>query len=186
MHVVPNKEKNQWRFCVAFRGLNDATQSGSWPIPNIQAMLNRLGTKKPKYFAIMDLTAGYWQTPIHEDSCAYTAFITPHGTYQWTRVPMGLKGAGSYFQAQMTNIIGDLLYAGVEVYLDDVIVYGKPEEEYLANLRELLATFHAAGVHLSPKKCRFGLRELEYVGHKSTHKSTAPYGPSASHAKQDG
>jgi transposase InsO family protein len=79
---------------------------------------------------------------------------------------MGLKGAGSYFQAKMTEIIGpELLYNRVEVYLDDVIVWGATEREYLDNLKALMKRFALYGVRLSPKKCRFGLAEVEYVGH---------------------
>ena len=166
VHVVPKKDPGTWRFCIDFRALNEATKSNSWTIPNIKLMLQRLGDKKPKYFAVMDLTSGYWQAPIDKDSQEFTAFRTASGTYCWKRVPMGLKGAGSYFQQQMCNIIGsDLLYNGVEVYLDDVIVYGATEAEYLANLRALLKKFADNGVRLSPRKCRFGLREVEYVGH---------------------
>jgi hypothetical protein len=63
----------------------------------------------------MDLK-GYWQTELHPESRDYTAFITPSGCYRWARVPMGLKGSGSYFQAQMASVIGsELLYNGTEV-----------------------------------------------------------------------
>jgi transposase InsO family protein len=129
-------------------------------------MLQRLGDKRPKYFAVMDLTSGYWQAPLAEEAKKFTAFRTARGTYQWKRVPMGLKNAGSYFQEQMCKIIGSpLLYNGVEVYLDDVIVYGATEAEYLANLKAVFARFKEHKVRLSPSKCRFGVREVEYVGH---------------------
>ena len=118
--MVPKKKKGEWRVCIDFRALNDATESQSWTIPNIQLMLQRLGDKRPKYFAVMDLTSGYWQAPMAEESKQFTAFRTARGTYRWKRVPMGLKSAGSYFQEQMAIIIGSpLLYNGVEVYLDD-------------------------------------------------------------------
>jgi hypothetical protein len=82
---------------------------------------------------------------------------------------MGLKGAGSYFQAAMANIIGPkLLYNGVEVYLDDVLVYGATEAEYLSNLKALMERFKLHNVSLSPSKCKFGLRSVEYVGHTIT------------------
>jgi hypothetical protein len=98
--------------------------------------------------------------------CGNSNFLQQATTKEADYVPMGLKGTGSYFQQQMCNIIGsDLLYNGVEVYLDDIIVYGATEVEYLANLRALLQKFADNGVRLSPRKCRFGLREVEYVGH---------------------
>ena len=73
-----------------------------WAIPNISAMLRRLGQAKSKYYAKMDLTSGYFQAPLSENSRRYTAFVTCCGLYEWTRVPMGLKGAPSYFQQMMT------------------------------------------------------------------------------------
>jgi hypothetical protein len=165
VHVAPKKTKGDYRFCIDFRGLNDATKRMGFPLPSIKHMLNRLAEGKPKYFAVLDLKSGYWQTEIHPDSRDYTAFITPQGLFRWKRVPMGLKSAGSYFQAQMTQVIGgDLLYNGVDVYLDDIIVYGATEREYLDNLRKLLQRLKDFGVRISPKKASFGKKEIEYVG----------------------
>jgi hypothetical protein len=65
---------------------------------------------------------------------------------QWKRVPMGLKGAGSYFQEALSGIIADkLLYYGVELHLDDLIAFGNAEEQYLDE----------KNVSLSPSKCKF-------------------------------
>ena len=57
--LVP-KPNDQWRFCVDFRRLNDATRAEGWPIPNIKETLNRIGRAKAKYFATMDLTKGFY------------------------------------------------------------------------------------------------------------------------------
>jgi transposase InsO family protein len=165
VHMV-RKTNGKWRFCMDFRGLNDATEANSWTIPNIKLMLQRMGDHRPKYFAVMDLTAGYFQAPIDEASRKYTAFRTARGTYQWKRVPMGLKGAGSYFQEALSGIVGNkLLYNGVELYLDDLIAFGHTEEEYLDNLEQLFQRLKEKNVSLSPGKCKFGLRSVEYVGH---------------------
>jgi hypothetical protein len=165
VHVANKKEPGQFRFTIDYRALNEATQAKSWTIPNIELMLQRLAEKRPRYFAVMELTPGYFQAPIHPDSSSYTAFRTQRGTYEWKRVPMGLKYSGAYFQAQMTKILGPQLYNGVEVYLDDVVAIGATEEEYLTNLRTLLRRLAKAGGRRSPRKCKFGLRQVEYVGH---------------------
>ena len=60
-------------------------------------MTQRLGNKKGKFFGKMDLTKGYYQAPLSAASRALTAFITFFGVFQWLRVPMGIKGAPSYF-----------------------------------------------------------------------------------------
>ena len=74
--LVP-KPNGKWRLVVDFKNINNATtKHRKWPIPNIKEMLNRIGLKKPKYFAVFDLTQGYYQCPISEASRKYTAFMT--------------------------------------------------------------------------------------------------------------
>jgi hypothetical protein len=100
-------------------------------------MLYRLGDKKPKYFAVFDLTSGYYQAPISANS--RTAFMTWNGVYEWRRLPMGLKGAASYFQRVMsTHVLGGLINVLCELYLDDLIIHGSTEEEFLNNMKKVL------------------------------------------------
>ena len=47
---------------------------------------------------VLQSTAGYHQTPLDPASRGLTAFRAAGGLYRWTRVAMGLKGAGPYFQ----------------------------------------------------------------------------------------
>ena len=130
-------------------------------------MLHRIGGQKPQFFAVMDLTSGYHQAPLHEDSIPYTAFVTQHGIFEWVRVPMGLKGAPSYFQREISRrVLGGLNGVDCELYIDDCIVYGRTEEEFLQRLRKVLERFQEYGITLSPSKCRFGLAAIEYLGHK--------------------
>jgi hypothetical protein len=63
--MVPKKPSG-WRFTCDFRELNANTVPMSWPIPNIREMLDRIGQKRPKFFAKMDLTSGYHQMPAEE------------------------------------------------------------------------------------------------------------------------
>jgi hypothetical protein len=90
--VVP-KPGDKWRLVLDFKNLNRASEVESgWGIPNIQDIMKRLGSHRPRFFAVMDLTAGFHQTPIAEESREFTAFKTPWGFYEWCRLPMGLKG----------------------------------------------------------------------------------------------
>ena len=166
--LVVKKGTTKLRFCIDYRALNDATKAReAWPIPHIKQMLERLGSKRPRFFGVMDLTSGYHQAPLSESAKKWTAFVTAFGAFEWNRVPMGLMGAPSYFQRQMmTTVLGDLLMRAVEVYLDDFIVFGTNEEEFLSNLRETVSAFVKAGITLNPKKCKFGMQAVEYVGHR--------------------
>ena len=103
VHLTPKPTPGEWRFCIDYRRLNAASKGMGWPIPNIPDMLRRLGNRKAKVFCKLDLTAGYHQAPLEEASRKYTAFRTARGLYSWNRVPMGLKGAPSYFQHVMQS-----------------------------------------------------------------------------------
>ncbi len=164
--LLTPKPGGEWRFCIDFRRLNEATTQIGWPLPNIKSMLHRLGSKQAKYFGKMDFTKGYFQAALAESSRRYTAFITYCGIYEWLRVPMGLKGAPSYFQFMIaTVVLAGLLYICCELYIDDVIVYGKNEDEFLDNLEKVLQRLQERNVSLNPKKCQLGASEIEFVGH---------------------
>jgi transposase InsO family protein len=163
--MVPKPDAS-WRFCVDYRRLNACTNTKKWPIPNISLMIDRLGRKKLKYFALMDLTKGYYQAPLAENSRHLSAFITSRGLFEWNRVAMGLCGAPAYYQEQMaTTVLGNLMYVSAEVYMDDIIVFGTTFEEYLANLEKVLQRLHEHGITVNPDKCNLGVREVKFVGH---------------------
>ena len=165
VHLIP-KTNGKWRFCIDFRRLNEATKSLGWPLPNIKEMLQRIGARKPKHFAVLDLTQGYYQAAISKESRPLTAFRTSTGLYQWTRLPMGLKGAPAYFQHAMQNyVLRDLLYTSCEVYLDDIIVYGETEDEFLENLDKVFSRLEKYNITLNPEKVKIGMPSVEYVGH---------------------
>ena len=113
----------------------------------------------------MDLTSGYHQAAIHPESRWLTAFITLFGLYQWLRIPMGLKGAPSYFQRVLALILGaSLMYIACELYIDDLLVFGKTFGEYLSNLDKVLTKLETHGLTVNPTKCRLGMTSVEYVG----------------------
>jgi len=163
--LVP-KPNDKWRFCQDVRSLNSVSKKLGYPIPNIKQVLERIGQHKPKYFATMDLTAGYHQAPMAKASQVFTAFICFMGLFEWLRVPMGLQGAPSYFQHQIaTQVLAGLMWVACEAYIDDIIVFGKDEEEYLKNLSNVLERFQQRNILLNPDKCFFGLKTVEYLGH---------------------
>ena len=161
------KPNGDWRFTMDFRYANDNTKSLGWPLPNIGQMFERIGRARPKYFAVLDLTQGFYQAAISIESRPITAFRTTKGLYQWKRLPMGLKGAPSYFQhAMQTKVLGDIMYKMCEVYLDDIIVYAQSETELLQHLRQVFIRLERFNITLNPAKVRVGMKSIEYLGHK--------------------
>ena len=156
--------------CQSTRGVKtDIKQQtfrvANFPSASIQQIINRIGTLKPKMFGIIEFTAGYHQTPLHPDSQAYTAFITQYGLFEWNRVAMGLKGSGPFFQRSMANkVLADYVTCICEIYIDDVLIHGSTDNEYIDNSRKVLGRLRETKVTANPAKTRLGLKEVEYVG----------------------
>ena len=78
----------------------------------------------------------------------------------------GTKGRPVVLQREMSQmVLGGLIGYGVELYLDDCIVYGQTEEEFKLNLKAVFERFRAHNITLNPEKCRFGLSSIKYLGH---------------------
>jgi hypothetical protein len=123
--VVPKKidasGKRKWRVCVDFRKLNDIAVGDSFPLTNIQEILDKLG--RAEYFSAVDCASGYWQVPLAEEDRAKTAFSTPNGHYEFLRMQFGLKSVPNTFQRLMNRVFMGLLGNRCFVYLDDVIIF---------------------------------------------------------------
>jgi cleavage and polyadenylation specificity factor subunit 1 len=146
--------------------LNNVTENTAWPLPNIPALLNRIGQQKPKLFAKLDLTSGYHQFPLHQNSWKFFAFIIFMGIYEWLRCVMGGKGVGAHFQKTMAlEVLVGLIYIILELYLDDIIVFADSEEQFFDRLEKVYIRLESKRITLNPKKCEFGLSSIEFVGH---------------------
>ncbi len=165
--VVPKKTPGKWRLVVDYRILNALTREMEhWPIPHIKQLIARIGNQRPAYFAVLDLTSGYHQIEMSEKARKLSAFMTPTGVYEWCRMPMGPKGAPSFFQRTIASeVLHNLIGIGCELYIDDVIVYGQDEESFVNNLQQVFDRFKQFNVTVHPDKCVFGKSEVEYVGH---------------------
>lgn len=58
--------------------------------------------------------------------------------------------------------------------MDDIVVFGKTKEEYDRNLRAMLSQTKERGLKLNPDKCRIGVTEVSYFGHKLTADGLKP------------
>ena len=67
-----------------------------------------------------------------------TAFTTPFGLYEYTRMPMGLASTPATFQRPMQATMSDFAFQFLLVYLDDLLVYSKTFDEHMEHLERLL------------------------------------------------
>ena len=87
------------------------------------------------------------------------------GFYKFTRMPFRLCNAPATFQHLMQNTLGELNLTYCIIYLDDVIVFGRMEEEHLEWLRMVFERFRDFNLKLKPSKCLFFQLEIMYLAH---------------------
>ena len=101
-------------------------------------------------------------------------FITQYGLFEWNRVAMGLKGSGPFFQRSMANkVLAGYVTRICEIYIDDVLLFGTTDNEYLSNTRKVLVRLRENKVTANPAKTKVDLKEVEYVGHLITSTGTS-------------
>ena len=161
--VMVKKKNGKLRFCLDFRGLNKLTKKDVYPLPRIDDSLASLQTGK--YFTTLDLSAGYWQIPMNEDSIEKTAFITQSGLFEFLVLPFGLTNAPATFQRYMDAITAGLKWKCLLVYLDDIIIFSPTFDDHLRDVEEVLKRLEEANLKLNPEKCFVCQDKLKYLGH---------------------
>ncbi|KAK3521121.1 hypothetical protein QTP86_021290, partial [Hemibagrus guttatus] len=161
--VLVWKPSGELRICTDFRWLNQRTEKDAYPLPHQADALASLGNNC--YFSTMDLTSGFYNIPIHEEDRKYTACTTPVGLYEYNRMAQGLCNSPATFSRMMTAIFGDQNYLSLLCYLDDLLVFGKTEEEALDRLEMVFSRLRGHNLKLSQKKCYLMRKTVKFLGH---------------------
>ena len=171
--VLVRKKDGGLQFCIDFRRLNSRAKKDAYPLPQMQeTMESMVGTR---FFSTMDLKSGFWQVKMAKDSQQYTAFtVGSMGVYEFLRMPYGLCNALATFQRLMQNCLGELNLTYALIYLDDVIVFSRTEEEHLHHLRVVFTRFLEHGLKLKPSKCHFLQDEITFLGHEISAEGMKP------------
>ena len=150
--------------------INKCSKMDHYPLPTLDEMLTKLsGGEK---FTKLDLSQAYHQLELSPESRVYTTINTHRGLYEFTRLPFGVNSAVSIFQRTMENLLAGL--PGCVVYIDDILVTGKTDEEHAQNLRRVLQRLEDAGMKLKHSHIEFMSDVVVYLGHKISVRGVQP------------
>nr|CAN80720.1 hypothetical protein VITISV_025123 [Vitis vinifera] len=90
------------------------------------------------FYCFLDGYSRYFQIEIDVEDQEKTTFTCPFGTYAYRRMPFGLCNAPATFQRCMLSIFSDMVERIMEVFMDDITIYGSTFEECLVNLEAIL------------------------------------------------
>ena len=160
--VLVKKANEKWRMCINFTDLNQACLKDSFPLPRIDQLVD--STTRHKLLTFMDAFSGYNQIQMAEEDQEKTTFVTNQGLYYYKVMPFELKNTGATYQRLVNQMFEKQIARNVEVYVDDMLVKSKEEEDHLDDLKETFNTLRQYSMKLNPSKCAFGVSSRKFLG----------------------
>jgi hypothetical protein len=158
------KKKDQsLSLCVDYWPLNAITIKNKYLLPRINILFDQLAGAK--VFSKVDLHSAYHQIKICLEDVPKTAFSTRYGLYGYLVMSFGLTNAPAQFMYLMNSVFMWELDKFVMVFIDDILVYSKIEEEHEQHLRIILQRLCNHQLYAKFSKCAFWLKKVSFLGH---------------------
>ncbi|GJY77704.1 putative reverse transcriptase domain-containing protein [Tanacetum coccineum] len=156
------KKDGSMRMCIDYRELNKLTIKNRYPLPRIDDLFDQL--QGACCFSKIDLRSGYHQLRVREEDIPKTAFRTRYGHFEFTVMPFGLTNAPAIFMDLMNRVCKPYLDKFVIMFIDDILIYSKSEEEHEVHLKMILDFLKKEKLYAKFSKCEFWLQEIQFPG----------------------
>lgn len=158
--VLVEKPDGKLRLCLDPQPLNQAIKRSHFQLPTLDEIAANLSGAR--FFSHLDASKGFYMIVLDEASSKLCTFATPFGRFRFLRLPFGINSASEVFHNTMYKTFS---MEGVEVYVDDLLVYGRTRAEHDERLREVLRRAAAAGVRFNRDKCHLAATQVRFLGH---------------------
>ena len=159
--VVVKKKEGGIRICGDYRRINAVTRLDAEPMADPQTIFATLANSR--IFSKIDLTKGFFQVPLTEESKKVTAFSTPGGLYQYKALPFGMTNSPAAFNKVMREVMRGV--EGVAMFVDDVLIHSSSFKQHLETLETVLKRLRLYGLKIKPSKCMIGHQQVPFLGH---------------------
>ena len=160
--MVGNKDGSK-RMCIDYKRLNHVTIKNKYPLPRIDDLFDQLNGAQ--IFSKIDLQKGFHQLRVKEANVPKTAFRTRYGLFEFMVMPFGVTNAPTFFMDLMHQIFSPFLDKFVVIFVDDILIYSKNEQEHEEHLRIVLETLRREELYVGLSKCSFRLPSISFLGH---------------------
>jgi hypothetical protein len=162
--VVVVRQKGKARFCLDLREVNNHIKADRYMIPRQDNIFSAL--MGSLFFSTLDCNKGYHQLGVTPRSRRFLAFITEDGTFQYRRVPFGVKIAPAHFQRAIDKILAKYRCDFALAYIDDIVIYSRSFEQHVMHVSLVLQALEDVGMTLDHLKCHFGYDSIQLLGHR--------------------
>jgi hypothetical protein len=161
MIFVLKKDGTQ-RLCVDYRALNEVTVKNKYLLPRIDDMFDELFGAC--VFSKIDLQLGCHQLKVRECDIPKHVFILSYGLYEVRVISFGLTNAPAYFMYIMNKVFMEYLDKYVMMFIDNILVYSRSEEEHEGHLCLVLQKLWDHRLYAKLSKCEFWLKQVAFLG----------------------
>jgi hypothetical protein len=157
------KKDGTQRLCMDYRALNEVTIKYKYLLSRNDDMLDQL--YGACVFFKINLRSGYHQLKVRECDIPKTTFILRYGLYEFTVMSFRLTNAPAYFMYMMNMVSMECLDKFIVVFIDDILVYSRSEEEHEGHLRLVLQKLQDHKLYAKLSKCELWLKQVAFLGH---------------------
>lgn len=159
--VIVEKKDKSLRICLDPKDLNKVLIRQYHLIPTLEEIVAKLCNKT--IFSVLDLSDGFYNIKLDENSSDLCTFNSPFGCYKFKRLAFGVSVAPEIFQKYNEKTFGDI--PGVIIYCDDLLICANSEEEHDLILKKVFERAEKCNVRFNKNKFQFKLNEVKYFGH---------------------
>ncbi|GJV98959.1 putative reverse transcriptase domain-containing protein [Tanacetum coccineum] len=157
------KKDGSFRMCIDYRELNKLTVKNRYPLPRIDDLFDQL--QGSSVYSKIDLRSGYHQLRVRDEDIPKTAFRTRYEHYEFQVMPFGLTNVPVVFMDLINRVCKPYLDKFVIVFIDDILIYSRNEEEHANHLRMILELLKKEKLYAKFSKCDFWIRIVQFLGH---------------------
>ena len=121
---------------IDYRQLNKVTIKNKYSNPRIDDLFGQL--QGASHFSKIDLRSGYHQLRVRDSDIPKTALRTWYGHYEFVVLLFGLTNAPAAFMNLMNRVFKQYFDLFVIIFIDDILLYSRIEEEHASHLRVVL------------------------------------------------
>ena len=161
--LFAKKNDKTLRLCINYRQLNRVMIKNLYPLPRIDDLFNQL--RGARVYSKIDLRTDYHQLRVVEADIPKTAFRTRYRHFMFIMMPFRLTNAPEAFMDLMHRVFQPYSDQFVVVFVDDILIYSRSEEEHEDHLRVILQVLRDHQLYAKFSKCEFWLVEVKFLGH---------------------
>nr|GEX15828.1 putative reverse transcriptase domain-containing protein [Tanacetum cinerariifolium] len=157
------KKYRSFRMCIDYQEFNKLTIKNRYPLPMIDDLFGQL--QGSSVYSKIDIRSGYHQLRVRNKDIPKIAFRTRYRYYEFQVMPFGLTNAPVVFMDLMNRVCKPYLDKFVIVFIDDILIYTRNEEEHANHLRIILELLRKEKLYAVFSKCYFWIRIVQFLGH---------------------